>query len=162
MPSFQPLISSPSETTDSHRRRASDSALYYWDWLRGDRPFPCSDEIDPLLVPGLWGHVFFIDFGDDLSERIFAYASPTMKQVCGGDPTGQPLAECFPESMRDDMLLFFEVASMMKQPVTQANECRADGENMILYRVATMPISDDQVDVNGLFGVFNYKVVGHA
>ena len=64
--------------------------------------------------------------------------------------------------MRDDMLLFFEVASTMKQPVTQANECRADGENTILYRIATMPISDDQVDINGLFGVFNYKVVGHA
>ena len=54
-------------------RRISLILLQYWNQLRGNRPFPNEDEIEPEHLASIWEHCFVLQLRDLFSTDDYNY-----------------------------------------------------------------------------------------
>jgi PAS domain-containing protein len=138
-------------------RRRTEHLISYWETLKGDRRFPSRGDIDPSVIPDLWQHSFLARISPGGREMSFERFGPLMSDDSG--LTGDQAAAL---SHSTGMLIEW-IRSLSREtyelgrPVIDSDTFVAESQE-ILYRCAVVPLSDDQLSINYLFGLVGYLV----
>ena len=92
---------------------------------------------------------------DEMSDEV-TEAGDAVDLALGLQSVGRKIVDVLP-SATDLGLSFCRAAAQMRKPVADVGRfTNASGRN-VYYRSILLPLSDDQIEVNYVLGVFSYK-----
>jgi hypothetical protein len=146
----------PAAAPSRAEQRLAGRALAYWEELRGARRFPSRSDYDASEPPFDRANVFIVRMkGDEMSDEI-AEAGEAVDLALGFASVGRKIVEVLP-SATDLGLSFCRTAAQMRKPIADVGRfTNAHGRN-VYYRSILLPLSDDQIQVNYVLGVFSFK-----
>ncbi len=160
-----PSVDSPMTTTLSpslsldtpESKRAHEQLLRYWNNLKGLRPYPSEDEVDPDAIDAIWDCCFLVTLIDQPgSEGLqFEYVGQQLLAAYGVDMTGMsPEDHDAPQlsSMLDSIHQVVNTA----QPVIDDSVFVNRRNLEVRYRCALLPLGDDK-GVNYVLGCMRWK-----
>lgn len=145
-------------TPVTHYARLTDRLRSYWDGLRGDRPFPREDEIDPDALKEVWDHCFLVDVRD---RRTFAYSylGNALIEAYGDDITGKEISETLIYPHPVALFRAFHDVTTNAHPGMDAGEFTNAHGLLVKYRSCVLPLGSLTIDgVTYLLGGMRWKV----
>lgn len=137
-------------------QRLAGRALAFWEELRGARRFPSRADFDRSTPPFDRGHVFIVKMNEDEMSDEITEAGQAVDLALGLQSAGRKIIDVLP-SATDLGLSFCRAAAQMRKPVADVGRfTNAHGRN-VYYRSILLPMSDDQIEVNYVLGVFSFK-----
>jgi hypothetical protein len=148
--------SRPTTATTRAEQRLAGRALTYWEELRGARRFPNRGDFERNAPPFDRSHIFIVRMSDDESSDEVIEAGEAVDRALGIRSIGRKIVDVLPSST-DLGLSFCRAAAQMRKPVADVGRfTNADGRE-VYYRSILLPLSDDQIEVNYVLGVFSFK-----
>ena len=138
-------------------RRVMCRALVYWEGLRKGDALPTEFDVQATKDGELLPFLYIIRLARNLPQSLFTYCGPVMASACGGDPTGLPVAEALPATIREQVLDFFKSAVQFRQPLADCGSFLNSAGYDILYRNVVMPLAGVEGHVDHLLGAFSYR-----
>ncbi|WP_313434453.1 hypothetical protein [Novosphingobium sp.] len=138
-------------------RRLQVRAYNFWASLLGDRAFPDPADLDPAGLPDFGPHGVLLDLAAGPEDPAIVWLGPALAQECGADvtirrlsdvPGGSLLARITDhtrQTLANQAPVGFEAAFVNRQGAT------------ILYRGILLPFSRDQLAIDCIYGVVNWK-----
>ncbi len=137
-------------------RRVVGRALAHWEALRGSRRFPSHTDVTPETANGLSDNIFIVALRGSEDEDEIVSSGDAFRNALTFDPVGRKVVEILP-SATEKGLSFCRTAAALKKPIADVGRfTNAEGKE-IRYRSILMPLSDDQENINYLFGAFSFK-----
>jgi len=139
--------------------RAHDSLRDYWSKLRGSRPFPREDEIDPDEIAEIWDSCFLISL-DSVTYRIgyrYSYLGTALVSAFGDNTDNNDVALRLLSTARVPNANKMTEAINTRQPVIDDGEFINNHNMNIRYRTCIVPFGYDNGQVSHLFGVMRWK-----
>lgn len=138
-------------------RRTSLILLQYWNELRGDRPFPHEDEIDPDRLAEVWGHCFLLQIRDieEVKDYNYTYLGPKIVQAYN-DGVLVPNGTMITPNANDLAALYNEVIET-QDPLMDENEYTNPAGDLIKFRQSMMPLGTPDGKVLAIMGGAWYK-----
>ena len=127
--------------SDSELRpiRINDFLQRYWQDLRGDRPLPFEDEVNPDALKEIWDSCFLINRRGD--AFAYSYLGDQLIEAYGDDLTGREVAEALvyphPQSLFDT----FQRVCREKVPMLEENSFTNARGLHIRYRSCVLPLA---------------------
>lgn len=151
-------------TTDSDiypygERRLTLRLLRYWQELRGIRPMPEEAEIDPDALGEDWGFCFLLQSRDvaNIQDYNFTYLGENILQAYfdqGIDQHNEFLIG--PNAYR--LGTHFGRVLDTAAPVIDEGEFRTLLGRRVLFRQVLLPLGNENIAVDSIFGGMNYKI----
>lgn len=131
----------------------------YWNELRGSRPFPSEQEINPEMLADVWRSCFLISL-DDVTRRMgyrYSYLGAELVEAYGSElqnpdvagrllfAPGSPMARRFEEVVRD------------KKPVADEGRFINLNKLHIRYRACMLPLGTEKRGVTHILGCMRWK-----
>jgi hypothetical protein len=150
--------SPPARPATRAEQRLAGRALTYWEELRGARRFPSRADFERTAPPFDRSHVFLVRVSDDeLSDEVVE-AGTAVDRALGLRSVGRKIVDVLP-SATDLGLSFCRAAAQMRKPVADVGRFTNTEGREVYYRSILLPLSDDQIEVNYVLGVFSFKFV---
>ena len=143
--------------TASHSVRINDFLQQYWRELRGDRPLPFEDEVNPEALAAIWDSCFLISRSGDVFS--YAYLGNRLIEAYGDNLTGHEVTEALlyphPQSLFDT----FERVCREENPAMDENSFMNALGQHIRYRSCVLPLAArGHAGVAFLLGGMKWKV----
>ncbi len=150
--------SSPALTPTSQKLA---STYGIWLELAAGRVGPRRDEITPAQLRGTTASTFMIDVIDGGQDFRFRFAGDRVIQFMGRRLAGTLLSELRGTLFFDAMHHLFERCMVTKAPVRSGPvQTSYPGKEFLEIETVIMPLSDDGVNINCLFGGLDSWQVG--
>ncbi|MFK4873389.1 hypothetical protein [Novosphingobium sp. ZW T3_23] len=138
-------------------RRMQVRAYNFWASLLGDRAFPDSADLDPASLPDFGPHGVLLDFSAGLEDPAIVWLGAALAQECGADVAIRRLSDVPGGSLLAQITDHTRQILANQAPVGfEAAFVNGRGET-ILYRGILLPFSRDQVAIDCIYGVVNWK-----
>lgn len=138
--------------------RLAGRALAHWEELRGARRFPSRADIETTPLPFDRASVFVVRMGgDELSDQVVE-SGDAVDRALGLKAVGRRIIDVLPSSTEHG-LSFCRAAAQMRKPIADVGRFTNAGGHEVYYRSILLPLSDDQIEVNYILGVFSFKFV---
>lgn len=150
---------SPKNNSHLHHR-GHDRLREYWDKLRGTRPFPQENEIDPDEIADIWNSCFLISI-DDVTKRMgyrYSYLGSELVNAFGDDANNPEVAmrllsmALVPNTEKLDEVI------EKKQPVIDDGEFLNRHNISVRYRTCIVPFGYENGQVSHIFGVMRWRM----
>ena len=143
------------ETID---RRLIMRVLAVWKKAAGDRAFPRRSQIDPRLFGRDWSHCVLIDIDPALAHSRLAYVGEILRDPSWPPFERQCISDCLDGSLLQLATGQIGVVLARGVPISFGGSAVHD-EGPILYRSILLPLSEDDVAIDGVLGAVNYREV---
>ena len=140
-------------------RRITLRLLAYWEKLRGDRPMPAEEDINPDDIEDLWDSCLLIHVKDLLKEDYnYTYLGEAIAEAYTSGFSKEELNEEGMLSPNANKLAhsYARVIATMK-PVLEEGEFRNAHNEVVKYRQCLVPLGDDG-EVKAIFGGMRFKI----
>jgi hypothetical protein len=139
-------------------RRITLRMLAYWEKMRGARPMPHEDDINPDDIGDLWDNCFLIHVKDlEKKDYQYTYLGEDIKKAFQGglsttdtngmvSPNAVKLADCYNKIIRSC------------EPIVDEGEFTNNHGDIVKYRQCLMPLGENG-KVDAIFGAMRYKVM---
>lgn len=141
-------------------RRLTVRLLRYWNEVRGIRPMPHENDIDPDELGDDWSRCFLLQVRDiaNVQDYNFTYLGKRILRAYQDGAMDEynchvigPNANC----LSGHFLRVIE----RQAPVYDEGELRTLHGHRMLYRQLLLPLGNEDKGVESIFGAVNYKVI---
>ena len=150
---------SPPPAIGTDERRMQVRAYNFWASLIEDRNFPDIEELAPETLTDFGSHSVLLDFSSGIEDPGIAYVGPALARECETNADGLPrrLSDVPPRSLLSRITDHYMQILANQSPIGfEAEFVNAAGAT-ILYRGILLPFSSDDIEIDYIFGVINWK-----
>jgi hypothetical protein len=145
-------------SADPSERRLVNCLRDYWDSRRRGRAFPALHDIESESIADLWPWCFVLDSKVEFHAPVFQYLGDEIATFAGKFLAGGR------DFISSNSLLDLAVENAhdvikFRAPVVLSDEFDLRNGRRILFRVATLPLSEDQKRIDFILGGANGKIV---
>jgi hypothetical protein len=138
---------------------ATAAVLAYWQQKRGRRPMPTRADIEPLELRPILRHVFMIDVLPGEAEFRFRLLGTAITERYGRDSTRKTVRDVYADA--DPAFTAWYTAMLVavkdsRRPVLAAGPMLMVRKDFVSFRALHLPLSDDGVTVNVIFGATDF------
>jgi len=144
----------------ANERRMQVRAYNFWASLLGDRAFPDAADLDPASLPDFGPHGVLLDFSDGVENPAIVWLGAALADECGAARTIQRLNDVPSRSLLSRITDHYMQILANQAPVGFEAEFVNRHGATILYRGILLPFSRDQVAIDCIYGVINWKEQG--
>ncbi|MBY0408513.1 MAG: PAS domain-containing protein [Rickettsiales bacterium] len=144
--------------SDEHRYHTR--LQQYWNGLRGNRPFPMENEVNPEELDDIWDSCFLISI-DDVTRRVgyrYSYMGENLAEAYGGDLGSQDVSATLIATSASSMVEKFDEVVKQKKPVIDEAEFVNMKHIPIRYRTCILPLGTQDGQVTHLLGCMRWKM----
>lgn len=147
------VIISPADCTSVRVR----SLYEYWDRIRGDRPMPRRQDIDPVEIWSLLPYVHLSEWHTDPDGVFFRIAGTELVATAGQEFRGRWLREITPKEpdLAQVMSLYYRVIAT-RVPIFGRTDSSTLRLGVEFFEWVLCPLSDDGRTVTHFFGLEDY------
>lgn len=143
----------------THERRLVLRIEDYWNYLRRDRPFPRTADIDPVELGDDWCDCFVVSPGEPAPDAIFLFVGPRLLENAKlpedwSRSAERRLRDCPQGSMLARSVQYMAQVLSQRQPVAVAEVFDEAGEEVRL-RGTLFPLSSNGRDIDAVLGAAN-------
>jgi hypothetical protein len=140
-------------------RRVHERLLGYWRHLKGERPYPREDEVDPETLSDIWDSCFLVEVMEPTHAGgyRYAYMGPSLIQAYGDDWTNKDIAQRLLEPHTQELMHKFEKVVQSRSPVHDESEFDNAGRVHIKYRSCMLPLGKSPGKVDYILGVMRWR-----
>jgi len=132
----------------------------YWDMLRGEKPFPTENSIDPDDLQDIWDSCFLISI-DDVTHRMgyrYSYMGSHLIEAYGDQLNSGDVSSRLISMNGSPMVKKFDEVIREKKPLIDESEF-VNGSNInIRYRTCILPLGTDDGKVTHILGCMRWKM----
>ena len=153
-------MTEPTDIYPYGERRLTVRLLRYWNELRGIRPMPHENDIDPDELGEDWDRCFLMQVRDiaNVQDYNFTYLGKRILRAYRDGALDEynshlvgPNANCLSKH-------FLHVIDR-EAPVYDEGELHTLNGRRLLFRQLLLPLGDENKGVESIFGGVNYKIV---
>jgi hypothetical protein len=137
-------------------RRIAAQLIAYWNDLRGTRPFPSAQQIDPNALATIWDHCFIITTTDDAHQ--YQHLGSAIRAAYCGDSM-----DCERHAMIGaDTALLAPSLSLVHEhqsPIEEDGEFQSLDGKTVQFRQCLLPLSGKDGTIDAIFGGMSLRVV---
>ncbi len=127
-------------------KRINERLLFYWEELKGERPFPSEGEIDPEAIEDIWDSCFLVRVEDIQATEAgykYTYLGQDLVEAYGDDLQNKEICEklIYPTNM--SLVHKFEEILETKQPAIEEAGFTNTKNQEIRFRSCMLPLSKD-------------------
>ncbi|MAR55671.1 MAG: hypothetical protein CMM93_00665 [Rickettsiales bacterium] len=145
--------------TQHDERRVSIRLLQYWNRLRGDRPYPSENDIDPDALVGLWDYCFLVQLRDIHMVADYNYTYFGNELIHGYEhgvlDSANGMMAC-----PDANALHQKFVSVIetRAPMMEQDEYENAAGNKVQFRQSLMPLGDE-TGIYSIIGAVNWRII---
>jgi len=143
-----------------NERRMQVRAYNFWASLLGDRAFPDAADLDPASLPDFGPHGVLLDFSDGVENPAIVWLGAALAEECGAAGAIQRLDDVPSRSLLSRITDHYMQILANQAPVGFEAEFVNRHGATILYRGILLPFSRDQLAIDCIYGVINWKEQG--
>lgn len=144
-------------------RRLTHRLVDYWQQIKGDRPFPMVNDIDPDEIADMWEYCYLIQISKSTDfSREHAYSLTFLGRALQsfrqqGDSAHEA---AFLMTLPPDKLdTIYTEMLMTRLPIVENVDDFYTPIGVIKYRQAICPIGTEDGQIRGIFGGMRFKVM---
>lgn len=131
----------------------------YWNYLRGERAFPQTTDIDPVELDDDWCDCFVINLAEPAESSTFLFLGPRLLENAKlpenwAKETTRALRDCPADSMIARSVQHIGEVLRQRIPVTVTETFEEAGEEVKL-RGTLFPLSSNGKDIDAILGAAN-------
>jgi len=131
----------------------------YWNYLRQDRAFPCTADIDPVELDDDWLDCFVMSPSATAKDATFLFVGPRLLENAKlpedwSRAVERHVRDCPEESMLARSVQYVDQVLEQKIPVKVSEVYEEDGEEVRL-RGTLFPLSTNGRDIDAVLGAAN-------
>lgn len=140
-------------------RRISLILLQYWNQLRGNRPFPNEDEIEPEQLASIWEHCFVLQLRDlfSMDDYNYTYLGPEIVRPYR-EGILDPSTTIMVSPKANQIAASFKQVAETLDPLLDEGECLSLKGDIVRFRQCMMPIGAANGRVHAVLGGAWYKL----
>jgi hypothetical protein len=131
-------------------------AIAYWRSKRGSRCMPARRDIDPVEIWKLLPHVQLIEIMPDGRSR-YRLVGTLLAKAYGRDYTGKYAGELFDGKRGQSIVEHHRAVCLARQPAFVRSRYITENDLDLIANRLYLPLSDNDLDVNIIFGVLTLK-----
>jgi hypothetical protein len=143
-------------------RRMHVRAYNYWVSLLEGRDFPSIEDLEPSDVTDFAANSVLLDFTCGRDNPAIPYIGAGIREECGLSDDTQSIADVPSRSLLSRLTDHYLQIIANRAPIGFEAEYANQREETICYRGILMPFSSDGDTIDFIYGVINWKHVGHA
>lgn len=130
----------------------------HWDGLLNERRFPAENDINKEALGEVWRNCFIVEASNASRKEDYKYKylGENIIKAYGRDLTGLNIKLATPEASH--LAREYERVLALKRPVIDTGEINISKDEVIKYRQILLPLGDDGVNINAIWGGMSYKV----
>lgn len=150
-------IEPPPAPVGQDERRLQVRAYNHWASLLGDRNFPLIDDLDPDTLEDFGRYAVLLDLSEDIEDPLLRYVGSALIEECGPEGAFARLSDVPSRSVLSRITDHYMQIIANQAPIGfEAEFDNAEGAS-VLYRGILLPYSSDDITVDFIFGVINWK-----
>jgi hypothetical protein len=142
-------------------RRLQVRAYSTWAGMLGERRFPSTTALDLAALPDLAANGVLLDFSNEATDPTIVHLGNALAQECGPDAIRR-LSDVPDRSLLSQIADHYRDTLEQQAPVGFEAEFVNWRGATILYRGILLPFSSDDLRVDHVFGVINWKELADA
>lgn len=142
------------------KKRVNEILLQYLNKLRGDRPFPFENEINPEAIASIWDHCFMVRHEPDAEEQLFRYIylGQSLVEAYGEEGSSKEVCQKLAYPPTNELNQKFLEVVTTQAPTMQESEFTNSKGLIIKYRSCLLPLAKEQADEVGyVIGAMKWK-----
>lgn len=150
----------PDETGGNRDERRYAAQLYaYWKQLKGNRPFPSEDVLNPEAIAHIWPHCFLIQVNDlkNRKRADFTYLGSEILHVYHDLLSVEDAGDFISPNTSHLSQNFWQVIETRK-PIIQSGQFVTRRGNLIKFRQCLLPLGKTDSEVEAIFGCARLKL----
>jgi hypothetical protein len=147
----------PPAAIGQDERRMQVRAYNFWASLLDDRNFPASDDFDPRSQPDFGPYSVLLNFTGDIENPAVVFLGDKLAQECGSDRDIVRLEDVPSRSLLSRITDHYLQILANQAPIGFEAEFVNQRGATILYRGILLPFSSDNVTIDHIYGVINWK-----
>jgi hypothetical protein len=147
----------PPEAIGQDERRMQVRAYNHWASLLGERMFPHIDDLDPANLPDFGPHSVLLDFSHGIDNPAVRFIGDRLAAECGAQGVITRLSDVPPRSLLSRITDHYMQILANQAPIGFEAEFVNHAGVAILYRGILLPYSSDDVTIDFIYGVINWK-----
>jgi hypothetical protein len=156
------VVADPPPAIGQDERRMHVRAYNFWAGLLGDRQFPAVEDLDPVNDPDLGPHSVLLDFSAGFENPAIPFLGGKLKSECELEGRIESLSDVPSRSLLSRVTDHYLQIIANKAPIGFEAEFVNQRGATIMYRGILLPFSSDNVDIDFIYGVINWKEVAPA
>ncbi len=140
------MSASHTQPSEDEERRVNLLLLEYWETIRGDRPFPHENDIDPEAIASMWDNCFLIQVRDieNVEDYNYTYLGNNIRKAYNEDGISEDNG-CVVSPNANRLSHSFKTVLEMKRPLITEGEFENAQGVMVSYRQALLPLGTEGV-----------------
>lgn len=147
----------PPASIGRDERRMQVRAYNHWASLLGEGMFPNIADLAPEDLPDFGPHSVLLDFTDGIENPTVPFLGEKLARECAGAPPISRLADVPPRSLLSRITDHYMQILANQAPIGFEAEFVNHAGIAILYRGILLPFSSDDVTIDYIYGVINWK-----
>lgn len=147
------------DALEGRERRITLRLMAYWEFLRGDRPFPKENDIDPEAIADLWDSCFLVQVRDltNVLDYNYSYLGKDISEAyLGGLQARDPGCHIASPNARS-LSHGYDKVLETKQPYIEEGEFINLSGARVKFRQILFPIGAGD-EVEAIFGGMRFKI----
>jgi len=152
------MIPLPHQNESEHRYHKRLRA--YWEHLRGSRPFPSENEIEPDDLEEIWPSCFLISI-DNVTHRLgyrYSYLGADLMEAYGCDSGNADIAGQMLSTSDLPTVKKFDDIRQIKKPLLDESEFVNAKNVTIKYRAILVPLGYEDGQVSHILGCMRWAI----
>ena len=143
----------------NEHRRINERLIEYWKTLKGDRPYPSEQDIDPDAIADIWDDCFLIQIkhNDDIHGFHYSYLGPSLIEAYGDNLTGQDVYETLISTYTDTIVQSIQRVLETRAPIHIDSEFVNTRNITIKYRSCLLPLGPDNAMIDFVIGGMRWR-----
>ncbi|MDE8653816.1 PAS domain-containing protein [Novosphingobium album (ex Liu et al. 2023)] len=147
----------PPAAIGQDERRMQVRAYNFWASLLDDRNFPAIGDLDPQNLPDFGPYSVLLDFTAGIENPAVAFLGDALAAECGAQGPIASLADVPSRSLLSRITDHYMQILANQAPIGFEAEFVNQRGATILYRGILLPFSSDNVTIDFIYGVINWK-----
>ncbi len=140
-------------------RRMQVRAYNHWAGLLADRNFPLIEDLDPEALPDFGPYSVILDFSAGVDNPGIRFLGDALAVECGTDASIRNLDDVPSRSLLSRITDHYMQIIANQAPIGFEAEFVNQRGQTILYRGILLPFSSDDVTIDFIYGVINWKEI---
>jgi hypothetical protein len=139
-------------------RRKTIKLLQYWEEIRGLRALPMESDIDPDAIEAIWDDCFLLQTRDlGRSDGNFTYLGKNIILAFRGGYSGDACGELISPNVTSLGQNFTHLLET-GEPQLQEGSFRNIKHDLVRFRQCLVPLGNQKVSVDAIFGCMSLKI----
>lgn len=151
------VVSEPPPSVGQDERRMQVRAYNYWAGLLGNHTFPPVDSLLAGVYPDFAENAVLLHFDDGIEDPAIAFVGDKLAGQCGTESSIKRLSHVPGRSLLSRITDHYMQIIANQAPIGFEAEFVNQHGRTILYRGILLPFSSDDIQIDHIMGVINWK-----